>query len=52
MLRLAILIALIGLAACASKPPPVAHGPWHQLNVGMWNYNTNALTDPPPGFRR
>jgi len=47
-----VLLILLGLAACGVTPPPVAHGPFHQINVGRWSYNYNNLTTMPPGFVR
>jgi hypothetical protein len=46
------ILILFALAACASHEPPMATGPWRQMNVGKWSFNENALTSPPPGLAR
>ena len=51
MLRLSLLLVLLILAACTAGPP-MAGGPWRQLNQGKWAFNENALTQPPPGLNR
>ena len=50
MSRIIVLLLVLVLAACAAHEPPVAAGPWHQMNVGKWSFSDNALTDPPAGF--
>ena len=50
MSRIIVLLLVLVLAACAAHEPPVATGPWHQMNVGKWSFSDNALTDPPAGF--
>ena len=52
MSRIIVLLLALAFAACASHEPPVASGPWHQMNVGKWSFGDNALTDPPAGFVR
>ena len=52
MSRIIVLLLVLALTACASHEPPVATGPWHQMNVGKWSFSDNALTDPPAGFAR
>ncbi len=52
MVRLMLVLVLVGLSACASNNPPMAHGPWRQLNQGKWAFNENALTQPPGGLGR
>ena len=52
MVRLALLLMLVTLSACAANDPPMAHGPWRQLNQGKWAFNENALHAPPAGLRR
>ena len=52
MIRAAILLALLSITACANHEPPMTSGAWHQMNVGKWSFNDNALTTPPPGFSK
>jgi hypothetical protein len=52
MVRLPLLAIMLALVACASNNPPMAQGPWRQLNQGKWAFHENALTEPPAGLTR
>lgn len=46
---IALVTMLAALSACAQQPPapPSAKGSWEPLNVGKWDFQDNALTQPP-----
>ena len=52
MARLPFLFAVLVLAGCAAHEPPMARGPWRQLNPDKWAFSESALSQPPPGLGR
>jgi hypothetical protein len=46
MIRIACLILVLALAACAAEAP-VAKGPMFQMNPDRWTADENDLSQPP-----